>query len=180
MLIMNTAYDDSLKAPPPTPEEMRAAEYYMCPEIAVSDAIDDLQDHALHGGIRREVTIQYLRDRGAAIQAGDMSYVKRMLAAQVTLLERLFRHLVTRAGKSGGADNYERYMRLAMRAQTQCMKTAAIIEHLGKHNVPKTSPTKVGVEPLGELRGGHSRPSTHQVVSTPICTSPPPHGSMRI
>ena len=176
---MNTAYDDSLKAAPPTAEEMRAAEYFMSPEIAVSDAIDDLQDHALHGGIRREVTIQYLRDRGAAIQAGDMSYVKRMLAAQVTLLERLFRHLVTRAGKSSGAEHYERYMRLAMRAQTQCMRTAAIIEHLGKHNVAKTSHTVVGVEPLGELRGGHSRPASHKVSNTPVCKPPPTHGSMR-
>ena len=179
-MIMNTAYDDSLKAAPPSAEEMRAAEYYMSPEIAVSDAIDDLQDHALHGGIRREVTIQYLRDRGAAIQAGDMSYVKRMLAAQVTLLERLFRHLVTRAGKSSGAEQYERYMRLAMRAQTQCIRTAAIIEHLGKNNVSKSSPTKVGVDPLGELRGDHARPESHKNSTTSPCKPAPPRGSMRV
>ena len=177
---MNTAYDDSLKAAPPTAEEMRAAEYYMSPEIAVSDAIEDLRDEALHGGVRREVTIQYLRDRGAAIQAGDMSYVKRMLAAQVTLLERLFRHLVTRAGKSSGAEQYERYMRLAMRAQTQCIRTAAIIEHLGKNNVSKSSPTKVGVEHSGELRGGHSRPASVKVSHTPLCKPPPPQGSIKV
>ena len=177
---MNTAYDDSLKAPPPTADEMRAAEYFMSPEIAVSDAIEDLQDHALHGGVRREVTIQYLRDRGAAIQAGDMSYVKRMLAAQVTLLERLCRHLVTRAGKSSGAEHFERYMRLALRAQTQCMRTAAIIEHLGKDSVPRTSPTKVGVEPSGEPHSGHSRPASPKISPTPICKPPPTHGPMRV
>ena len=177
---MNTAYNDSLNAAPPTAEEMRAAEYYMSPEIAVSDAIEDLRDEALHGGVRREVTIQYLRDRGAAIQAGDMSYVKRMLAAQVTLLERLFRHLVTRAGKSSGADAYERYMRLAMRAQTQCMKTAAIIEHLGKNSPPKTSKAAVGVEDLSELRGGHSRPTSAKTSNTPIGKPPPQRGPMRV
>lgn len=79
-----------------------------------------------------------LRQQTAAIQSGDMSRPEAMLAAQAHTLDALFSNLARRAHSNmvaGYGDATERYLRLALKAQAQSVRT---IEVLAELKYPKT------------------------------------------
>lgn len=66
-----------------------------------------------------------LRESGVAINRGDLSEAERMLHAQAVSLNAIFSELARRSQINMGEylDASERYMRLALRAQSQCRAT---------------------------------------------------------
>lgn len=78
-----------------------------------------------------------LRAQTAAIQSGDMSRTEAMLASQAHTLDALFSNLARRAAANMGGgylDAATTYMKLALRAQAQTVRT---IEALGEIKNPK-------------------------------------------
>ena len=64
-----------------------------------------------------------LRDQATAVQGGDMSYAEAMLINQATALQSLFVRLAERGLSQERMPNLEGFMRLSLRAQSQCRAT---------------------------------------------------------
>ena len=75
-----------------------------------------------------------LRQQSAAIHADDLSRPESMLIAQAHTLDGLFAKLATQALTVGNLDGMERYMRLALKAQSQ---SRATLQTLGELKAPK-------------------------------------------
>lgn len=75
-----------------------------------------------------------LRQQSAAIHADDLSRPESMLIAQAHTLDGLFAKLATKALTVGNLDGMERYMRLALKAQSQ---SRATLQTLGELKAPK-------------------------------------------
>ena len=66
-----------------------------------------------------------LKEQGQAVNRGDLSAGERMLSAQAVTLNAMFAELARRAALNMGEhlDATDRYMRLALKAQSQCRAT---------------------------------------------------------
>ena len=65
-----------------------------------------------------------LRANGDAVVAGDLGRVERMLIAQAITLDTMFANLAERSTRQEYMKNTEIYLRLALKAQSQCRATA--------------------------------------------------------
>tara|TARA_R110002049_G_scaffold54908_2_gene152597 strand:- start:3129 stop:3758 length:630 start_codon:yes stop_codon:yes gene_type:complete len=79
---------------------------------------------------------QALQSSVAKAQAGDMNMASRLLASQAITLDTLFTELTGRAVSNLGQypDAVERYLRLALKAQSNCRTT---VEALSKLHQPR-------------------------------------------
>ena len=75
-----------------------------------------------------------IRQQAAAIHTDDMSRPESMLISQAHTLDGLFAKLATQALTAGNLDGMERYMRLALKAQSQ---SRATLQTLGELKAPK-------------------------------------------
>lgn len=92
-----------------------SASYAAYRVIATTEANRDTPD--LLSMIRR------LNTRSAAVIGGDMTEPEAMLMSQATALQSLFARLVERAVMQEYMPNLEGFMRMALRAQSQCRAT---------------------------------------------------------
>lgn len=92
-----------------------SASYAAYRVIATTEANRDTPD--LLSMIRR------LNTRSAAVIGGDMAEAEAMLMSQATALQSLFARLVERAVMQEHMPNLESFMRMALRAQSQCRAT---------------------------------------------------------
>ena len=78
-----------------------------------------------HGDVSLTELVASLRDRGEAVNRGDLAAAERMLSAQAVALNAMFSEMARRAalnmGEHLGAT--ESYMRLALKAQSQSRAT---------------------------------------------------------
>jgi hypothetical protein len=92
------------------------------PEVQAAAAIQQWQgDNQEVNALARELAAQV-----AAVNSGDLKRAEGMLIAQAHTLDEIFNHLARRAhGNIGGGylDAADRYMRLALKAQSQCRAT---------------------------------------------------------
>ena len=116
-----------------TKPEQLAARALLQPEVRAAATIQKFEGESLD--------INYvaaeLREQTAAIQSGDMSRAEAMLGAQAHTLDALFSNLARRAQgnmTAGYGDAAERYLRLALKAQAQSVRT---IEALAELKAPK-------------------------------------------
>lgn len=67
-----------------------------------------------------------LQEKSKAVKNGDLSEVEGILTAQIASLNCIFTELARRAALNMGefTEAFERYMRLALKAQSQCRTTA--------------------------------------------------------
>ena len=90
---------------------------------------------------------QMLREVGDRVVDGDLSDIKRMLACQITALDQMYHRMIHRAIQIEGdsIDTYDRFMRLALRAQTLSVRTAATLAKMAgppaKAQVKEAAPT---------------------------------------
>ena len=77
------------------------------------------------GDLNLDAAIQVLRDRTERVNKGDLSDAEAMLTAQATALDAIFGALARRANVNMGQylGAAETYMRLALKAQSQCRTT---------------------------------------------------------
>ena len=64
-----------------------------------------------------------LRSQAAAVNRGEMNHVEAMLMNQATGLQSLFTRMTERANEQSLMPNLEGFMRIALRAQSQCRAT---------------------------------------------------------
>ena len=103
----------------------------LAPELAVATTLHRTMDHTAHA-FDDALTIEArLRVFTQAVENGDLSHVRRMLASQMVMLERLAHHFTLRmASYKTSPTDYERLGKLAMRAQTQLARTAMILQSM--------------------------------------------------
>jgi len=126
------------KAPPavkPIKPDNRAfdARAVAQPEVLAAAMIRELSD----GQVDLNFMIQELRVQIAEVQKGDMRRPEAMLVAQAHTLDSLFNNLSFRSQGNMVArygEAAERYMKLALKAQSQCIRT---IEALGELKNPR-------------------------------------------
>lgn len=111
------------------------------PRAGAATAIDEWRVVEYPDGTRADVQakIDHLRSLADAAKAGDQDQSYAMLTAQMATLDMLFNMLVTKAGansQAGYLDATERYLKLALKAQSQARCTA---EALHEHIHPRTA-----------------------------------------
>jgi hypothetical protein len=93
------------------------------PEVAACRIVGLMQPKSLGDEIDTPTLIHTLRDQTVAIQSGDLSQAESMLLSQASSLQALFVRLTERAIEQSQMSNIEGFMRLALRAQSQCRAT---------------------------------------------------------
>lgn len=78
--------------------------------------------------------VSELKQQTAAVQVNDLSRAESMLIAQAHTLDGLFARLASQALTVGQLDAMDRYMRLALKAQSQARAT---LQTLGEIKAPK-------------------------------------------
>ena len=80
----------------------------------------------LGDGVDLTETFRAMQSDGRKVQAGDLSGVEAMLSSQMVALNAIFGELARRAALNMGEylDAMDKYLRLALRAQSQCRATA--------------------------------------------------------
>jgi len=117
------------------PEEIKGlvAEVRLAPEMSAALSMNGMMgDCLIEAGIDATTVSQMLGDQGAAVVGGDLAQAQRSLASQAATLERMFHHLFRTAtvAEKHSTDLYERYMRLALRAQSQAVRTLQVMGRL--------------------------------------------------
>lgn len=101
-------------------EGLTAAETLISPECISASMLTIIHNRD-HLGINE--LVQSLKSQSAAINDDDLSRVESMLIAQAHTLDGLFARLTTNAMTSEQLEKFERYMKLALRAQNQSRAT---------------------------------------------------------
>lgn len=93
------------------------------PELAAYRVVAMMQPKNIADEIDTPTMLETLRDQAAAVQRGDMSHAEGMLINQASSLQALFVRLSERAIEQAHMPNIEGFMRMALRAQSQCRAT---------------------------------------------------------
>jgi len=93
------------------------------PEFAAYRIVGIMQPKDLADEIDAPGMLATLRDQAAAAQRGDLSHAEAMLINQASALQALFVRLSERAIDQSHVPNFESFMRMALRAQSQCRAT---------------------------------------------------------
>jgi len=115
------------------------------------------------GELDMQECIGVMKERQANIRGGNLTSLENMLTAQAITLNALFNKLAQRSGLNmgehlGAADTY---MRLALKAQSQCRST---IEAINEIKNPSSAPTFVKQANIGnavQVNNGQNLSSTH-------------------
>jgi hypothetical protein len=76
-----------------------------------------------NSGVEAKDLMVGLHEIGTAAASGDLTHLQKMLAIQASVLDGVFTSFAQRAGMATTNDNLERYLRLALKAQSQCRTT---------------------------------------------------------
>lgn len=93
------------------------------PELGACRVIGIMQPKELGEGFDVPAMLETLRDKANAVNRGDLAEAEAMLINQASALQSLFVRLTERAREQTQMPNYEGFMRLALRAQSQCRAT---------------------------------------------------------
>lgn len=112
------------KSGPSDDEKGRAwANLINSPELAAHRVVSMMQPKNLADGIDAPSMLATLRDQAAAVQSGDLTHAEAMLINQASSLQALFARLTERAMEQTQMPHLEGFMRIALRAQSQCRAT---------------------------------------------------------
>jgi len=92
-------------------------------ELAAYRVIGMMQPKNLADDIDTPTLLATLRDHAAAVQSGDLTHAEAMLINQASSLQALFARLTERAMEQTQMPHLEGFMRIALRAQSQCRAT---------------------------------------------------------
>jgi hypothetical protein len=104
----------------------------MSPELAAYRLIGMMQAENIKDGIDAPTMLATLRDQAAAAQNGDTALSEAMLINQASALQAMFVRLTERGMEQTHMPNLEGFIRLALRAQSQCraaLETLATIKN---------------------------------------------------
>jgi len=92
-------------------------------ELAAYRVIASNEHKDMHTHIDVPTLVQTLKDQGAAANRNDLSQAEAMLMNQATALQTLFARMAERASGAEYMPNFEIFMRVALKAQSQCRAT---------------------------------------------------------
>ena len=151
-------------APAPKPT---AAGLALSPELAAAVSMNLMVGPEFKGaGVDLPAVMRQLHAEGQAVASGDLEQVRRTLASQVAMLNQMF-HTLFQLAYSGSLshDLVERYLRLALKAQSQSAHTM--------HVLAKLSPGTPHQEPAAQ-------PKATPASTIETAPQPPPHAPRRI
>lgn len=93
------------------------------PELAAYRVIASAEHSSMKDTLDVPTLVQTLKDQGAAACRNDMSQAEAMLMNQATALQSLFARMAERATGAEYMPNFEIFMRVALKAQSQCRAT---------------------------------------------------------
>ena len=93
------------------------------PEVAACRIVGLMQPKSFSDEIDTPTLVDTLRDQTVALQSGDLAHAEAMLINQASSLQALFVRLTERAIEQSQMPNIEGFMKLALRAQSQCRAT---------------------------------------------------------
>lgn len=100
------------------------------PELSAMRVISISEGTTLAEAVDMPTLLEELRGQVQAINDGDLKRVEAVLASQSTALQTLFARLTEKAFFADSVGYFEVYMKLALRAQSQCratLETLAVI-----------------------------------------------------
>ena len=151
---------------PQVPEDLkgRVAGIMLSPEMAAAQSAERMMDPCLaEAGIGPATVAELLKAQGEAAANGDLEQVRRTLAAQVATLDRMFHHLFQLAHVAGKQSHhlFERYLRLALKAQAQSAHTSHVLSRLCRETPGETR------EPAKSATAVESSPSPRPLPASP-------------
>ena len=157
-------------------EELRGkvAKAMLSPEMSAACSMQGMMDECLvEAGIDITTVSQMLGGQGTAVADGDLEQARRSLAAQAATLERMFHYLYRLAtvAEKHSFDLHERYLRLAMRAQAQSMRTLHVLGRLS----PRPAKQAKAVSPQAQKVNDKADPVKAETVRPDVPPAPVPH-----
>jgi hypothetical protein len=111
------------QANPTEAADKRAAELIISPSMAAVRVVNVADLRSMPDPPHMSALNAILLEQSERIENGDMSRAEAMLAGQSTALQTLFARLTERALMSDEIEHIEAFMKLALRAQSQCRAT---------------------------------------------------------
>ena len=113
----------------------RLAERMLAPEMGAAQSIQQMMDDSMNeAGIDLLTVAGVLKNQGTTAAEGDLAQARRTLSAQIAMLDRTCLYLFNCAmrAQNRSQDLFERYMRLALKAQAQSAHTTAVLGRLSQ------------------------------------------------
>lgn len=109
-------------------------------------------NRSMFGDIPLEGMMEALIDLSSSVSRGDLEAHKELLTCQAVVLDKIFAEMARRAAANMGhnLETVEAYMRVALKAQTQCRTT---IEALDRMTLGRVQPVR---HVHLDNRGGHA------------------------
>jgi len=155
------------------PEELRGiiAGIMLSPEMKAANSMHCILDNSLvEVGLDSHSLNDLLQEQGEAVAEGDFAHARRSLAAQASALEQMFHYLFRCAtvAQKHSQDLFERYMRLALKAQAQAMRTQTALGRLS----PKPRAKAPAVPPPPAAATRPASPPPKAPVPAPVSPRP--------
>ena len=99
------------------------AKLMISPELAAYRVIAGAEHSSMKDTLDVPTLVESLKDQGAAANRNDLSQAEAMLMNQATALQSLFARMAERATGADYMPNFEIFMRVALKAQSQCRAT---------------------------------------------------------
>ena len=100
------------------------AQIYTSPELAAHRVLNATDKKVgLGEAVDVPTLIDQLREQAKVVNGGDLTQVEAMLVGQATALQTLFARLTERAFSAEYMPNFETFLKLALRAQSQSRST---------------------------------------------------------
>lgn len=114
----------AVEAPADTPSDYLLAQVAASPHLAAASTVIRFSQAAM-GEVSLTDLVRVLKEESASINSGDLRNVEAMLSSQAIALNTVFAEMARRAALNLGQylDAAESYMKLALRAQSQCRAT---------------------------------------------------------
>lgn len=122
--------DENMNIIKPNTVEQKTKTFLQSPELTNALAINEVADNT-GGQVDLSDRVIYLQDSCKALQ-GDtpLQEVEKILMAQAHTLNELFCKFATNAGKQKYVDNMDKYMKLALKMQSQCRATLETLANI--------------------------------------------------
>jgi hypothetical protein len=105
---------------------------------------------AIEANLELQALVDTLTHQTQAVAGGDLTRSEEMLAAQAHTLDALFNHLARRALSVDYMDHLDTYLKMALRAQSQCRATWETLSVI-------KNPPMVGYIRQANIAGGHQQ-----------------------
>lgn len=134
-------------------------------ELAAYRVIGMMQPKHLAEGIDAPTMLATLRDQAAEVQGGDLAHAEAMLINQASSLQALFVRLSERAMEQTQMPNLEGFMRMALRAQSQCRATLETLAAIKNPPVIYARQANVTTGPQ-QINNGTAAPTRTREIET--------------